>query len=393
MATADSDEVSPRSDESAVVDPSGSGVASTAARALSLGAALVASPALVGLEAELAEIGLSRLPASWGGWEERVDIIDRSDRLLAQYGVLDEVKEQERPDASLMVTSAGSPERGARVDVWAQVASEPSPENSVAFLRLLMGDREPVAAAAAAAALSTWRRTPLVSPPDPLLRARALRRAYANSGIPWASEIASASIGDPNTPVDELPDETLDATGLEPHSESLSMMIHGTAAYAGDWWYPGGDFHSYVLADVRPDLYTGGQSFTWSGAYKQKHREVAAKRLARWAADAHSLQLHTVFAHSYGGIIALRATTFGLQVAELVLLSVPAESIPVEWRNVRRAVSLRIHMDLVLLAARRRQTFTENVEENHLPQWFWRHGDSHSPEVWRDLRCAAQLAL
>ena len=66
MATADSDEVSPRTDDSAVVDTSASGVATTAARALSLGAALTASEALDGLEVELAEIGLSRLPAYWG---------------------------------------------------------------------------------------------------------------------------------------------------------------------------------------------------------------------------------------------------------------------------------------------------------------------------------------
>ena len=76
--------------------------------------------------------------------------------------------------------------------------------------------------------------------------------------------------------------------------------------------------------------------------------------------------LNTVFAHSYGGIIALYASTFGLKMNEVVLLSVPVENIPVEWRNIGRAVSLRIHMDLVLLAARRRQLFTENVEEHHL---------------------------
>lgn len=393
MATADSDEVSPRSDDSAVVDPSASGVATTAARALALGAALTASQALDGLEVELAEIGLARLPTYWGGWEERVEVIDRSDRLLAEYDVLEEVREQERPDTPLTITPAGAPGRGARVDLWAQIASEPSPENSVAFLRLLMTDREPVAAAAAASALSSWRRTREVAPPEPLLHARTLTRSYARSDIPGANEIASASIGDPNRPVDELPDDVLGENASDPQAESLSTMVHGTAAYAGDWWYPGGDFHSYVLAKIRRDLYAGGQAFTWSGAYKTKHREVAAQRLARWAATAHPGQLHTVFAHSYGGVIALRATTFGLRVEELVLLSVPAESVPVEWRNIGRTVSLRIHMDLVLLAARRRQRFTENVEENHLPQWFWRHGDSHSSEVWRDLRCAAQLTL
>ena len=393
MATADSDEVIPRSDDSAVVDTSASGVASTAGRALALGCALTASEALDGLAGELSEIGLPRLPAYWGGWEERVHVIARSDRVLAQFGVLDEVQEQERRDAPLTITPAGSPERAARVDVWTQVAAEPTPENSVAFLRLLMTDREPVAAAAAAAALSSWRRSKEIPPPEPLLRAHALARSYAASDIPRASELARASIGDPDAPLEDQVDESFDGPAREHHAESVSLMVHGTGAYIGDWWYPGGDFHTYVLAQIRPDLYAGGHPFTWSGAYKKKHREVAAKRLARWAADAQPDGLHTVFAHSYGGIIALRATIYGLRLEELVLLSAPAERVPVEWRNVGRAVSLRIHMDLVLLAARRRQQFTENVEENHLPMWFWRHGDSHSPKVWDDLRCAAQLFL
>ena len=56
-------------------------------------------------------------------------------------------------------------------------------------------------------------------------------------------------------------------------------------------------------------------------------------------------------------------------------------------------VSLRIHLDLILLAARRRQYFTENVEENYLPYWFWRHGDSHNPEIWQSEKCPEMLDL
>jgi pimeloyl-ACP methyl ester carboxylesterase len=100
-----------------------------------------------------------------------------------------------------------------------------------------------------------------------------------------------------------------------------------------------------------------------------------------------------VFAHSYGGIVTLSATTHGLEAREVILLSVPAERVPVEWRNVERAVSLRIHMDLVLLAARRRQRFTENVEEHVLPRWFREHGDSHDPGIWDRYGCKALLGL
>lgn len=115
--------------------------------------------------------------------------------------------------------------------------------------------------------------------------------------------------------------------------------------------------------------------------------------MAGWAEDTAAGSLHTVFAHSFGGVIALNATAFGLRIDELVLLSTPVETVPVEWRNIRRAVSLRIHWDLVLLAARRRQLFTENVEETLLPRWFFQHGDSHDPDTWRAESCVAKLNL
>lgn len=103
--------------------------------------------------------------------------------------------------------------------------------------------------------------------------------------------------------------------------------------------------------------------------------------------------LNSVFAHSYGGVIALKATMYGLVIKDLVLLSVPAENVRVEWRSIERAVSLRIHMDLVLLAARRPQRFTENVEEHYLPHWFFNHGDSHDPALWRKEESARRLKL
>jgi len=154
-----------------------------------------------------------------------------------------------------------------------------------------------------------------------------------------------------------------------------------------------GDFHTYIRNEVRQDLFSGYHAFQWSGRYRKRDRDVAAERLAGWVRDVVGHGLNAVFAHSYGGIIALNATTRGLLVNDLVLLSVPAENVPVEWRNIRRAVSLRIHMDLVLLAARRRQYFTENVEENYLPYWFWRHRSSHDPEIWQSEKCSEMLGL
>jgi len=50
-------------------------------------------------------------------------------------------------------------------------------------------------------------------------------------------------------------------------------------------------------------------------------------------------------------------------------------------------------MDLVLLAARRPQRFTENVEEHYLPHWFFDHGDSHDPALWRKEDSTRKLKL
>lgn len=104
--------------------------------------------------------------------------------------------------------------------------------------------------------------------------------------------------------------------------------------------FPGGNFHTYLLNEVRPDLFCGQNPFAWSGAYRNKHRLIAAERLAGWTQDIVRGPLNSVFAHSYGGVIALEATKYGLVVHDLVLLSVPADNVRVEWRRIDRAVSL-----------------------------------------------------
>ena len=160
-------------------------------------------------------------------------------------------------------------------------------------------------------------------------------------------------------------------------------MVHGTNGYRGEWWFPGGDFHTYIKEYVRPDLFSGGNCYSWSGKYNKRDRRIAAERLAFWVEATVGGPLDAVFAHSFGGIVALQATTYGLELSDLILLSVPVDDVPIEWRNIGRAISLRIHLDLVLLAARRRQCFTENVDEHYINHWFRAHGDSHDPSVWQ----------
>ena len=254
---------------------------------------------------------------------------------------------------------------------------------------MLMADQESTAAAAAAVALARWQQPKEFTVPAALSHAKEVLPEYAESRDSDASAIAQAALGTgDDTVYAQLP-----KSGPSPTSPTTSLLVAGTGAYANTWYMTGGDFHTYILKEVRQDLFSGLHAFTWSGAYRKKHRDVAAKLLAGWVDGVVGHGVNALLAHSYGGTVALKATTHGLSVKDLVLLTSPVEDVPVEWRNIGRAVSLRIHMDLILLAARRRQYFTENVEENYLPYWFWRHGASHSPEIWQHEKCAEMLGL
>ncbi|HYV14852.1 MAG TPA: hypothetical protein VE972_02400 [Conexibacter sp.] len=389
-----SHEAEPRADAEAVVEDSSSAVATTAARALALGAALATPAALHGIRDDLAAIGLAELPKPWGGWERRTEFLKRSSNVLAGFGILDAVQERERADWMFTRDVPPAHDESARVALWQSVAADASRATAIAWLRVLMTDREPTAAAAAAAALAHWKRKREVSVPATLEGARRLVYVHAGSQVAGARQIARAARGSYRETgrIGSL------AKGIIPpydvgKASTTSLIVHGTHAWPGAWWFVGGDFHTYIRSHVRPDVFSGRNAFSWSGAYKGRDRHVAAERLAGWAQDTVGGSLNAVFAHSYGGAVALHATAYGLVINDLVLLSAPVEAIPVEWRNVGRATSLRIHMDLVLLAARRRQRFTENVEEHHLPRWFWHHCDSHDPHVWRDEDCVATLRL
>jgi len=385
------DQSAVRSDAEAASDPSPAAVATTAARALALGSALATPNALRGLDEDLSAVGLQRLPVRWGGWEHRKQILADSDDVLERHHLLDEVRSREEALWIATDNLFGAPQWSARVDLWRSVAADRHQEDAVAWLRLLMADQEPTAAAAAAVALAKWQhpRESDIAVPTALNSAREVLPGYADSPNTDASIIAGAALGTG----DDTNYFTLSGTGRAPTGPTTSLLVAGTGAWANSWYLTGGDFHSYILREVRHDLYCGYDAFQWSGAYKKRHRLVAAERLAGWVRDVVGHGLNAMFAHSYGGVIALNATTHGLQVKDLVLLSVPAEEIRVEWRNIERTVSLRIHMDLVLLAARRPQYFTENVEENYLPHWFWTHSDSHDPGIWEREKSPQLLGL
>jgi predicted alpha/beta-hydrolase family hydrolase len=93
-----------------------------------------------------------------------------------------------------------------------------------------------------------------------------------------------------------------------------------------------------------------------------------------------------LFTHSHGGSAAMLATQAGMNVGELVLLSCPvhAHKYYPEFGHAKRIVSIRVRMDLVILADRGGQRFKDaRIEENVLPVWF-NHSASHDPKVWQD---------
>jgi hypothetical protein len=168
-------------------------------------------------------------------------------------------------------------------------------------------------------------------------------------------------------------------------SSHTAMLVHGTLALGASWWQPGGDFHSYLLQAVRPDLYKGSDRFAWSGGYSDGARALGAKDLVDWV-NHHSEQGLDLFTHSHGGNLAMLASHKGLRIGELVLLSCPVHfaKYQPEFSQIGKVVSIRVRLDLIILADRGGQRFKHpRIRENVLPIWF-SHSATHDPAVWKN---------
>jgi hypothetical protein len=170
-----------------------------------------------------------------------------------------------------------------------------------------------------------------------------------------------------------------------------SLLVHGTFARNHAWWQPGGNFHAH-LTGIRPDLYAAADRFEWSGGYSDAARALGASDLASWA-DARALQGLDLFTHSHGGSVAMIASQSGLSIGKLVLLSSPAHPhkyMP-DFNRVSRVVSIRVHLDLVILVDGGGQRFQHpNIAENVLPLWF-DHSATHRPNVWSKYGVSAMI--
>jgi hypothetical protein len=166
-------------------------------------------------------------------------------------------------------------------------------------------------------------------------------------------------------------------------SAHTSLLVHGTWAANEQWWKPGGNFHSYLLNGIRPDLYAGADAFSWSGIYSEAARAIAAIELQGWLAG-HGIQNPYLLTHSHGGSVAMLATQNGLNTGPLVLLSCPVHPIYMpDFTRTGPVVSIRVKLDLVILADGGGQKFNDpRIREKILPIWF-DHSATHDPAVWQ----------
>jgi len=216
--------------------------------------------------------------------------------------------------------------------------------------------------------VAEWRLALAMRSADPIVR----QFAMASLTGPWddGSDVATGQQGPGPT------------TGIL----AVSALIHGTWGWKGDWWRPAAHFHEFIRSGVRPNFYSRGAPFSWSGAYSSRQRAMAAEDFVRWAGEMSPRGIHTLFGHSYGGEVAVHSWALGTRVQEVVLLSAPAN------RRVKTAVDqglrvmdIRLSFDPVLALARQPQRIRRkgpNLEQVILSRWQLSHGATHDADVW-----------
>lgn len=270
----------------------------------------------------------------------------------------------------------GAAFRDVLSDLADRVYREPTVEAAAGLFEACLDHPEELTRVAAAASYF-----PVTTEPIPVLDV-LVRGTYSDDAL--TREVAAtalARIAPGHTRLGEL---TVGRTPTGTGPVHTSLMVHGTFARNATWWQPMGNFHAYILSQVRPDLYSAPDRFEWSGGYSDAARALGGLDLRAWAA-AHGAAGLNLFAHSHGGSVSMLATQGGLDVGQLVLLSVPVhvhKYMP-DFSRVADAVSIRVRLDLVILADGGGQRFSHpKIRENVLPLWF-DHGAAHDPGVWQ----------
>ena len=282
-------------------------------------------------------------------------------------------------DAYVEGTAGPLPGREAR-RMARRVFDDPAPEHAAALVEAgMQSDDRVVRTAAAVSALDT------TGPREEVL---AVLEESADSRDPTTRDMARIGLSRINPQHPKLARLVVRERPIRPRRtpSHTALMVHGTFAANQRWWRRGGDFHSYV-GTLRPPLNLHDEDFRWSGAYSHAARDLAADQLEAWIA-AEQLLRPDVFGHSHGVTVANLATAKGVELDRLVMLAWPVHRawLP-DLAHVRRVISVRVRLDLVVLADRGGQSLpaafvaSPKVEE-HVDGWF-KHELPHVPDHWR----------
>lgn len=172
------------------------------------------------------------------------------------------------------------------------------------------------------------------------------------------------------------------------------MLVHGTWASDAEWYKPNGSFHRFIKPQ-RSDLYSQADFFRWTGGYSDGARNQGAADLKAWV-EARNESGLDLMGHSHGANVMMLATKFGLTAGKLILLSCPVhvnKYFP-DFTKVRKpVVSVRVKLDLVILADFGGQRFRHpDIKEIVLPIWF-DHGATHEPATWQAHNIATRIPL
>jgi hypothetical protein len=351
----------------------------------------VAAPEKIPAE-DLAALGLPKLPPAPG----RVDAQRIRGGLFSRYTLR---AEEFLADAEkfLMPTQA-------LADLGERFFRQPAP---LAAAELMEGClKHPHELVRVAAAAAYFDRS---SEPDRLVQILAQGTRSADDLV---REVAATSLAHISPEHPSLQDllrggPAAPTSGAPSHT---TILVAGTWAANSPWWKPGGNFFIYVTG-VLPPLprtpplppappwsapYAANDYYGWSGGYSDGARALAAQDLVKWVQDpSHNAQNPDVITHSHGGNVAMLSTQagLGLNIKELVMLSCPVHfpKYAPDFSKLQKIVSVRVHLDLVILADRGGQRFSDpRIQENVLPIWF-DHFASHDPQVWTRYGVTAML--
>jgi hypothetical protein len=126
--------------------------------------------------------------------------------------------------------------------------------------------------------------------------------------------------------------------------------------------------------------------------YSDAARSLGGSDLHDWV-TAHSLSGLDLYTHSHGGSVAMLANHAGTTIGKLVLLSCPVHwpKYTPDFSAVAKVISVRVHLDLVILADRGGQKFKDpHIHENVLGIWF-DHFATHDPVNWQKYNVPGML--